>query len=320
MGATICWKLELELRQHKSMVGIKQYDGLHRSDCQACSRPLQEDMRATDPRSCPAGSASSGLAGYAVTTVRYGNHASIRGFAVIDNKVPKGMVQPSSGCHHPFPSLSKAVQPLFRVTSSEAGEKPSSSSPSATCLHGECYMGFACAGYTPRQMPRLSVTARGSNTSCLSFSLSLPDLPSQGLDFRHILTGEELLAYVWSVHTTPAGCLDDMSESRGLLPCMKSDGRRKDPEYKAILSMLWILADGNGGTSQEFMILSDRLHKSQDTSYRRTDIRLVPPGTENMKGEKVRNVERVSRPEKGLGQTARPPISSVLPGPKNTHT
>lgn len=27
------------------MVGIKQYDGLHRSDCQACSRPLQEDMR-----------------------------------------------------------------------------------------------------------------------------------------------------------------------------------------------------------------------------------------------------------------------------------
>lgn len=44
------------------------------------------------------------------------------------------------------------------------------------------------------------------------------------------------MAYVWSVHTTPAGCLDDMSESRGLLPCMKSDGRRKDPEYKAILS------------------------------------------------------------------------------------
>ncbi|GKZ73384.1 hypothetical protein AnigIFM60653_010109 [Aspergillus niger] len=38
-------------------------------------------------------------AGYAASTVWYGNHASIRGFAVIDDKVPKGTVQPSSGCH-----------------------------------------------------------------------------------------------------------------------------------------------------------------------------------------------------------------------------
>ena len=38
-----------------------------------------------------------------------------------------------------------------------------------------------------------------------------------------------------------------------------------------------------------------------------------------MEGEKVRNVERVSHPKEGLGQTARPPISSILPDPrKNT--
>ncbi|CAK47025.1 hypothetical protein M747DRAFT_317977 [Aspergillus niger ATCC 13496] len=365
--------LELELGQHKSVVGIEQRDGWHRADCQACSRPLQEDMPATDPRSCPAGSVALRPAGYAASTVWYGNHASIRGFAVIDDKVPKGTVQPSSGCHHPFPSLSKAVRPLFRVTSSEAGGKLSSSS-------AKIIGSFSRISYTLRQMPRikrttminqshldkLSLTAKRSSTSCLSLSISAPLCPTsqaRGLGFRHILTGEELLVHVRSVHTAPVGSLDKMSESRGPRPCMKSDGRRKGSrEYKAILYyspplvwhqwlterpadidlscriMLWLLADGNGATSQEFMIrdsstgslgaAADKLagrgspqgesvcqpergihvllqvmHKSQDTSSRRANIRSVSP-QEGRHRVSV-NVERVSHPEKGLDQTAR---------------